>query len=54
MKTVDLGATYEISFAIITKENIDEKAFIDELRCLNGNMNIILMLDKRRDGSGQV
>ncbi|MCL2036266.1 MAG: DUF4956 domain-containing protein [Oscillospiraceae bacterium] len=54
MRTVDLGATYEISFKIMTKENIDEKAFIDELRCLNGNMNIILMLDKRGDGRGEM
>jgi hypothetical protein len=54
MKTVDLGATYEISFTLMMKEGVAEKEFIDELRCLNGNMNIVLMLDKRRDGSGQM
>jgi hypothetical protein len=34
------------------KEGVNEKEFIDELRCLNGNLNIILRLDDRRDGQG--
>jgi hypothetical protein len=49
VKLVDLGATYEVSYAIAIKEGIDEKAMIDELRTRNGNLNITLMLAKRDD-----
>jgi hypothetical protein len=45
IKTADLGSVYELTYSIITKDGIDEKAFLDELRCHNGNMNISLILD---------
>jgi hypothetical protein len=47
IKTVDLGAVYEVSYKLDMKDGIDEKAMIDELRVLNGNLNIILVLDAR-------
>ncbi|MCL1903552.1 MAG: DUF4956 domain-containing protein [Oscillospiraceae bacterium] len=50
VKTMDLGATFEITYSLMLKNDIDEKAFIDELRTRNGNLNIILRLDTRREG----
>ena len=45
IKTVDLGSLYELHYTIIMKDGVNEKDFIDELRCRNGNMNITLVLD---------
>ncbi len=44
VKTVDLGSLYELVYAVVTKDGISEKAFIDELRCRNGNLTIALVL----------
>lgn len=40
VKTTNLGSMYQITYCIILKNNSDEKKFIDELRCRNGNLNI--------------
>ncbi len=45
VKTTDLGSLYELSYVIVTKDDISEKEFIDELRCRNGNLNITLVRD---------
>lgn len=45
VKTVDLGSLYELEYAITASEGLNEKDFIDELRCRNGNLNITLILD---------
>jgi len=45
VKTTDLGSLYELRYKITSKDNIDEKSFIDELRCRNGNLTITLVLD---------
>ncbi len=42
IKTTNLGSLYELYYNVILKEQIDEKEFIDELRCHNGNLNIVL------------
>ena len=44
VKTTNLGSLYELTYRIELKENINEKELIDELRCRNGNLNIILGL----------
>lgn len=44
VKTANLGSIYELVYLISTSEALDEKAFIDELRCRNGNLNITLVL----------
>lgn len=44
VKTADLGSLYELSYSVTTKSGISDKAFIDELRCRNGNLNITLVL----------
>ena len=42
IKTTNLGTLYELTYTIDMKKGVDEKAFIDSLRCRNGNLNIIL------------
>lgn len=47
VRTTDLGSLFELYYVITAKDNIDEKAFLDALRCRNGNLNIILALDEQ-------
>ncbi len=42
IKTTNLGSMYELTYDIYLKKDVDEKKFIDEIRCRNGNLNIIL------------
>ena len=42
IKTTNLGTLYELTYNIDMKKDVDEKAFIDSLRCRNGNLNIVL------------
>ena len=42
VKTADFGSLFEIVYAIQPKEAMDQKEFIDQLRCRNGNLNIVL------------
>lgn len=42
IKTPDLGSLFELCYFISIKKNINEQEFINELRCRNGNLNIIL------------
>ncbi|MBH1940466.1 DUF4956 domain-containing protein [Mobilitalea sibirica] len=44
VRTSNLGTLYEITYHIILKEKVSEKEFIDELRCRNGNLNIMLSM----------
>ena len=42
IKTTNLGTLYELTYYIHMKDKINEKQFIDSIRCRNGNLNIIL------------
>ena len=42
VKTSDFGALFEIIYCICLKDDVDQKAFIDKLRCRNGNLSIVL------------
>lgn len=42
VKTADFGSLFEIVYVIQPKEAMDQKEFIDKLRCRNGNLNIVL------------
>lgn len=41
VKTTNMGSLYELQYQITLKDENDEKAFIDEVRCRNGNLNIV-------------
>lgn len=42
VKTSSMGTLFTISYNIVPKAGIDSKAFIDEIRTRNGNLNVIL------------
>ena len=42
VKTTNLGTMYELTYNINMKNDIDEKQFMDSIRCRNGNLNIVL------------
>jgi len=44
VKTSEFGTLFEVVFSINLNENADQKQFIDELRCRNGNLNILLTM----------
>lgn len=41
VKTTNMGSMYELTYAVLLKDEKNEKAFIDELRCRNGNLTIV-------------
>lgn len=41
VKTTNLGSMFELQYDVELKDNKQEKAFIDELRCRNGNLTIV-------------
>lgn len=41
VKTVNMGSLYELQYRIDLKNEGQEKAFIDDLRCRNGNLTIV-------------
>lgn len=42
IKTTDLGSLFELTYKVNMKTKVNDKEFIDELRCRNGNLSIIL------------
>ena len=41
-KTTNLGSLFELTYDVNLKQNINEKELLDEIRCRNGNLKIIL------------
>ena len=40
VKTTNMGTLYELNYQVILKDEHKTRAFLDELRCRNGNLNI--------------
>ncbi len=47
VKTTNMGTMYELSYRIQLRDMKKQKAFIDALRCRNGNLTIIMGLVQR-------
>ncbi len=47
VKTTNMGTMYELSYRVEMRDMKKQKAFIDALRCRNGNLSIILGLVQR-------
>lgn len=45
IKTSDFGSLFEIIYSIRLKNDINQKEFIDKLRCRNGNLSIVLNME---------
>lgn len=42
VKTTNMGSLYKITYNLTLKNQGDEKEFMDELRCRNGNLEIVM------------
>lgn len=42
IKTTDLGSLFELCYSVTMKSDVNEQEFLNDLRCRNGNLNIIL------------
>lgn len=49
IKTTNFGTLFELIYSVDVNEDIDTKKFIDEIRTLNGNLNINLVFFKYDD-----
>ena len=47
VKTTNMGSLYELTYSVRLKSASMPKVFIDELRCRNGNLNILLSREQR-------
>lgn len=47
IKTTDLGSLFELCYSVTMKPDLDEQEFLNELRCRNGNLNIILAVSPK-------
>ena len=41
VKTTNMGSLYELEYEVTLKEEKQEKEFLDEIRCRNGNLTVI-------------
>jgi hypothetical protein len=51
VKNSDFGSVFEVAYDIKLKDGADQKAFMDEIRCRNGNLNIVLTLNEYEEKS---
>ena len=42
VRTTDMGTLFELTYNVVLREKGISKAFIDELRTRNGNLNIVI------------
>lgn len=42
VKTTNMGTLYELTYRVHFKKEINEKQFLDSIRCRNGNLTVIL------------
>lgn len=49
VKTTDFGTLFDLVYAVRVKTDADQKKFIDDIRALNGNLNVTLVLYRYDD-----
>lgn len=49
VKTSNMGSLYKLQYTVELNNASNSKAFIDELRCRNGNLEIILSEGEERN-----
>lgn len=40
VKSTNMGSLFELNYTIVLKKDVNEKEFLDEIRCRNGNLTI--------------
>lgn len=48
VKTTNLGSLYELVYTVVIDNKMNQKEFLDELRCRNGNLNITLLMSPEK------
>lgn len=49
VKTSNMGTMYELQYSIVLKDKNMPKEFFDQIRCRNGNLNIICSVENERE-----
>lgn len=49
VKTAAMGSLFKLKYSVVPKKDMNEKRFIDALRCLNGNLEISLGLPVQKE-----
>lgn len=49
VKTTNMGTLFELTYQVQIKAGVDEKKFIDEIRCRNGNLKIMLSVNENTE-----
>lgn len=49
VKTTDFGTLFDLIYSVRVRTDADQKKFIDDIRALNGNLNVTLVLYKYDD-----
>ncbi|MBQ6040427.1 MAG: DUF4956 domain-containing protein [Oscillospiraceae bacterium] len=49
VKTTDFGTLFDLIYSVRVRNDADQKKFIDDIRALNGNLNVTLVLYKYDD-----
>ncbi len=49
VRTTDLGTLYELVYIVTMKNGTNEKEFMDAIRCRNGNLNVLLVMNASED-----
>ncbi len=49
VKTTNFGSLFELVYSVEMKNSVDQKAFIDQIRTLNGNLTVVLTLFRYDD-----
>jgi hypothetical protein len=49
VKTTNMGTLYELSYAIELRDPEHTRAFLDDIRCRNGNLNIVCSREADRE-----
>ncbi len=51
VKTTEFGSLFEITYDITMKNMENSKRFIDQIRCRNGNLNVVLFIKENNDAA---
>ena len=51
VKTAEFGSLFELTYELTMKDNAQTKALIDQLRCKNGNLNVVLSIKEMNEAA---